>query len=374
MKTHLRYGLLLMMLFAACRQAYEPPVITAPNRFLVVEGVINTTPASRTTITLSRTRNLVDTIVTDPVQGALVRIESGAGIAYTLTEQTNGQYVSAQLSLNPNESYRLRISAGGSEYNSEYVQAKATPAIDSITWKQDKDVIIYANTHDPSNNARYYRWDFTETWQYRAFYETMLGVSNGLIFYRDATNQVYNCWSTADATQIALGTSIRLAQDVIDHAQVTKIPQHSQKIGIRYSILVRQYALTEDAYKYWEILQKNTQQLGTLFDAQPSQLKGNIRNAANASEPVIGFVSASSVQEKRLFIDNSSLVDWTSTVDGPDCQLKDTPQNPVNYLIYNYPDTAYAPYYFVTGAIMLAQKICLDCTRRGGTNQRPSFW
>jgi hypothetical protein len=373
MKTYLRY-LFLLMLFAACKQAYEPPVITAPNRFLVVEGVINTTPASRTTIILSRTRNLVDTIVTDPVRGALVRIESKAGNTYTLTEQANGRYVSAQLSLNPNDSYRLRISADGNEYNSDFVQVKATPAIDSITWKQDKDVTIYANTHDPSNNARYYRWDFTETWQYHAFYETMLGVDNGLIFYRDASNQVYNCWSTGEATQIALGTSIRLAQDVIDHAPVTTIPQPSEKIGIRYSILVRQYALTEQAYKYWEILQKNTQQLGTLFDAQPSQLKGNIHNGANASEPVIGFVSASSVQEKRLFIDNSSLVDWASTVDGPDCQLKSTPQNPVNYLIYSYPDTTYGPYYFVTGGIILTLKTCLDCTRRGGTNQKPSFW
>lgn len=373
MRTHVRY-LILLMLFAACRQSYEPPVITAPNRFLVVEGVINTTPASRTTITLSRTRNLVDTVVTDPVRGAIVRIESKAGNTYLLAEQANGQYVSAQLSLNANDSYRLRISANGNEYNSEFVQAKVTPPIDSITWTQNKDVTIFANTHDPSNNARYYRWDFTETWQYRSVYETMWGVSGNLIFLRDATNQVYNCWSTAEANQIALGTSVKLAQDVIDHAPVATIPQHSEKIGIRYSIMVRQYALTEDAYKYWEILQKNTQQLGTLFDAQPSQLKGNIRNVANNAEPVIGFVSASSVTEKRIFIDHSQLVDWVPLSTGTGCDLKDTPQNPSNYLIYTYPDPNYAPYYFVTGAIILAPKTCLDCTLRGGTNQKPSFW
>jgi hypothetical protein len=373
MKTLLQYFVLLM-LFASCRQAYEPPVITAPNRFLVVEGVINTTPASRTTITLSRTRNLVDTVVTDPVQGAIVRIESTGGNTYLLTEQANGQYISAQLSLNTNDSYRLRISANGNEYNSEFVQPKVTPPIDSITWKQDKDVTIFASTHDPANNARYYRWDFTETWQYRSVYETIWGVSGNLIFLRDATNQVYNCWSTAEANQIALGTSVKLAQDLIDRAPVTTIPQHSEKIDIRYSIMVRQYALTEDAYKYWEILQKNTEQLGTLFDAQPSQLKGNIRNAANNSEPVIGFVSASSVTEKRMFIDHSQLVDWVPLSVGTDCGLKETPQNPTNYLIYNYPDPSYAPYYFVTGAIKLAPKICLDCTLQGGTNQRPSFW
>jgi hypothetical protein len=374
MKTPLRYLIFLMMLFAACKQVYEPPVITAPNRFLVVEGVINTTPASRTTITLSRTRNLVDTVVTDPIKGAIVRIESKAGSTYLLAEQANGQYVSAQLSLNPNDSYRLRISTNGTEYNSEFVQAKTTPAIDSITWQQDKDVTIYANSHDALNNTRYYRWDFTETWQYRAVYETIWGVSGNLIFLRDPSQQVYNCWATAEANQIAIGTSIKLAQDVIDRAPVTVIPHPSEKIGVRYSILVRQYALTEAAYKYWEILQKNTEQLGTLFDAQPSQLKGNIRNEANAAEPVIGFVSASSITEKRMFIDNSQLVDWVSLSTGTGCDLKNTPQDPSNFLIYTYPDPNYAPYYFVTGAIILAPKTCLDCTLRGGTNQKPSFW
>lgn len=373
MKMHVRY-FLVFLLFAACRQAYEPPVITAPNRFLVVEGIINLTPATRTVITLSRTRNLVDTVVTDPVPGASVRIESKAGVIYTLSELPDGRYESQPLSLSASDSYRLRITANGNEYSSDFVQAKITPPIDSITWRQDKDVTIFASTHDPLNNTRYYRWDFTETWQYRAVYEALLGVSGNLIFYRDASNQVYNCWSTAAATQIALGTSIKLAQDVIDRAPVAVIPQNSEKIGIRYSILVRQYALTEDAFKYWEILKKNTEQLGTLFDPQPSQLKGNIRNTANASEPVIGFVSASSVQEKRLFIDNSSLVDWVNIVPGPNCDLIGIPQNATNYLIYNYPDTNYAPYFFVTGGIRLAPKGCLDCTLRGGSNQKPAFW
>gem|GEM_PF-6893667 len=52
------------------------------------------------------------------------------------------------------------------------------------------------------------------------------------------------------------------------------------------------------------------------------------------------------------------------------------PVNSTNYLIYNYSDTTYAPYYFCCsgGALVVAKKDCLDCTRRGGTNQKPSFW
>jgi hypothetical protein len=41
---------------------------------------------------------------------------------------------------------------------------------------------------------------------------------------------------------------------------------------------VYQYALTKDQYDYWTELKKNSEQLGTLFDAQPSQLNSNIHS------------------------------------------------------------------------------------------------
>ncbi|MGB8192154.1 MAG: DUF4249 domain-containing protein [Chitinophagaceae bacterium] len=348
--------------------------MTAPNRYLVVEGVINATPGGRTTIMLSRTRNLTDTFVVDPVQGAILQIEASNGTQYTLTEQAGGKYVSAPLSLNAGLNYRLKITTG-SQYVSDFVPVKITPPIDSLSWTQDKDVTVFVSTHDPLNNARYYRWDFTETWQYEAVYDNLLGVENRLIFYKDSNTQTFNCWSEEEAREIALGTSVKLSQDVIDRAPVTIVPQNSEKISVRYSILVRQYTLTEEAHKYWEILQKNTQRLGSLFDAQPGQLKANIRNSANAAEPVIGFASASTVTEKRMFIDHAEVVDWGSLVPGPECKPVFTFQNPTNFLIYDYPDTSYVPYYFVTGGgLAVVQKPCIDCRTRGGINKKPSFW
>ena len=374
----------LLMLLAACTQSYEPPAIKAPNRFLVVEGVINATPGASTTILLSRTRNLLDTFLTDPEKGARVQIESSAGNLFNLAEQAPGTYTSAPMSLNAGLGYRLRIvTSDNKEYASELVPVKQTPAIDSITWKQNsqagqnKDVTIYANTHDPSNNTRYYRWDYTETWQYQAVFDTDLGwnAQAGLIFYYPPSDQRYNCWNVNEGTQISLASSVRLANDVIDHAPVVVIPQHSEKIGVRYSALVRQYALTQDAYQYWEILQKNTEKLGTLFDAQPSQLKGNIKSTADPNEPVIGYVSASTIQEQRIFIARQQLTDWQGGVSQPDCPIVVVPQNGTNYLILNYPDTSYGPNYFTSsGGIVLTKKTCLDCTRKGGTNKRPSFW
>jgi hypothetical protein len=366
----------VILVAVTCKKSYEPPAITAINNFLVVDGNINITPNSSTTVTLSRTRRLVDTVTNLPELYAQVYIESSTGNKYPVYETGNGKYTSAQLTLNASDMYRLDITTSdGRNYKSEFVTVIRTPAIDSLTWKREKDVTIYVNTHDPQNNTRYYRWEFEETWEYHSFYETILGTSNGRIFYRDSITQAYKCWSNWASTDIILGSSVKLSEDVISNIPIAIVSENSPKINFRYSILAKQHGLTKEAYAYWQILQKSTQQLGTLFDAQPSQLAGNIHSTDNPTEPVIGYISVSSIQQKRLFINNKELVNWHGVAPGNICDISFIPQDPVDYLIFHYSDTTYGAYYFVTGgAIAITKRSCLDCTLGGGTNSKPSFW
>src|SRR5687767_675072 len=152
MKMRVSYRLLcLVLLMAACKQVYEPPAIKAPNRYLVLEGVINATPGARTKILLSRTRNLQDTLITDPEIGATVQIESSGGSLINLSETAAGIYESQPLTLNVSLNYRLKIRSSTGEYLSEFVPVKVSPPIDSLSWKQSTiaplDVTVYASTH-----------------------------------------------------------------------------------------------------------------------------------------------------------------------------------------------------------------------------------
>jgi hypothetical protein len=361
-----------------CKKAYQPPAVTANNNFLVMEGVINTGTAAITTIKLSRTRSLGDTSVSlRSEKGAQVQIETESGSTFLLSDKGNGIYQSVALSLNPTLRYRLRITtSGGSMYQSSFVVAKQTPAIDSVTWQRDKDLKIFVHTHDPSNNTIYYRWEFDETWQYRAAYQASMGVKNRIIFYLDSTNQTYNCWGTEHSTNIITASTAVLAKDVISYTPIRVIADSTEKPAIRYSINVQQFALTEDAYNYWEILKKNTQQTGTIFDPQPSQNNGNLKCINNPDEPVLGFVSACSVTEKRIFINNNQLINWVYIDQAiSNCVQSTGSQDPNNFLHFIYPDTTFSPYYFITpGTVAILKTPCLDCTRRGGTNSKPLFW
>jgi len=383
-KDPFKYLLLLLLLSMTvfsiyhCKKPFLPPAIRTGNNYLVVDGIINTGTDGVTVINLNRTRNLGDTLVTGiPELRATVDIVSSSGTAYALHDTAgNGIYASAPLSLDITQSYRIAITTSdGRKYQSDLVPCKTTPAIDSFYWEQPHDLTFYLDTHDPSNTTNYYRWDYTETWQHNSNLQTVWYVKDHTILPTDSTTQTSECWTDLHSSTILLASSATLGQDRIDHFPVNTILNGDDKLDNKYSILVRQYALTADAYNYWQVIQKTSQNLGSLFDLQPTQLTGNIHCTSNPDEPVIGFASASSIREARIFLYNTNMTDWRHNSLSYSCDTLGIPVNQSDYRIYLYPDTNYAPYYFISnGPLILASRRCLDCTLFGGTNIKPSYW
>jgi Domain of unknown function (DUF4249) len=361
----------------ACKKPYDVPAININYAYLVVEGNIELGLNKVSVIHLTRTQTLKDTSISTPETLASVQIESNNGTMYPLIETADGEYVSNALQLNSIQEYRLKvITSNSDQYASAFVKGKQAPEIDSITWKQDLDINFYVHSHDPNNATGYYKWEFDETAQHNAPIESRLGVKDGLIFYRDSSTQVYNCWATTRSNTIAVASTKALSADVVSYQQIHKIFKNDPRLDIKYSINVRQYAISEEAFRYWQILQKSTQQTGSIFDPQPAQINGNITCVNHPEKTVIGFISAGTYSEKRIFISNSELINWVFDPPGEECTVRFTNgQDPNNYLIYSYPDTSYAPQYFVTGGGIAVYKIsCLDCTRAGGTSKKPAFW
>jgi hypothetical protein len=363
-----------MIFLIGCKKPYEPSSIKDADSFLVVEGVINGNPNAATTISLSRLRKLSDTVYNIPELNASIMIEQEAGSTFRLQPTDSGFYSSDDLALDASKRYRLLINtADGNKYASDFTNMLQTPAIDTVTWEQHDDVTLYVNTHDALNETHYYRWDYIETWEYHSFYNSIIKYENDTVVY-DFNNSVHVCWKSANSTEILLDNTVALSSDVITHTKIGTIPRNSQKGSERYSALVKQYALSQEAYQYWQILQKISQQLGTLFDVQPSQLQGNVHSLSNPSEPVIGYISASTIPEKRIFIDHSSLTDWKE-FDGNTCDILGTVYVTRDIVHYLFSDGYYAPYYFSgMGSVTYTRRPCVDCRTQGGTTVKPSFW
>ncbi|HTL07218.1 MAG TPA: DUF4249 domain-containing protein [Chitinophagaceae bacterium] len=367
---------LLMALVATCKKPYEPTVLIKGDNYLVVDGFINTGTNGITTLILSRTKNLTDTVVSIPERNANVRIVSAAGSTYSLQEQAEGVYNSGPLQLNGNTQYGIQITtSNGKQYASDLVVAKPSPPIDSVNWVQDTaGVHVFVNTHDAQNNTKYYRWQYVQTWEYHAQLETAWGLKDNVIYPRPLNDQVWICYRTTNSTRVLLGSSAALSQDVISRMPLFTVPANDSTLAQRMSILVKQYALTPAAHAYWQIIQKNSEQLGTLFDLQPSQLEGNLHCVSNPGEPVVGFITAGTESEKRIFISVFDLQDWRSPRGSYNCLVLTISQDPNDFSRWTYPDTTYVPWYFATGSIIIAKKVCIDCRESGGTTVKPSFW
>lgn len=372
-----RLLILLLFVVAGCKEKYIPKVKDTITNYVVVDGTINSGNGP-TVIRISRTTKMVDSVRFNPETGASVSVQGNDNTNFPLVDRGSGIYSADRLTINNAKQYRVHIKTkNGNEYASEYVEVKTTPSIDSVNWLRKPDgVQLYVNSHDAQGKTIYYRWEYEETWEQRSKFLARFDYVNKRVVEFDPNSlNIYYCWKSQSSTNILTGTSAALASDVIHLAPLVKIPNADERLAVRYSILVRQYALTKAGYDFYTLMKRNTEQLGDIFGPLPTEITGNVRSLSNPNEKVIGYVSASAITEKRIFIDESQVPNWNFN---PDCQEKRVPNNADS--IEFYFEYLYKPY---DAEYNLDRKIvayfgtrpwCRDCRLRGGTNVKPSFW
>jgi hypothetical protein len=396
-----------LAVFFSCKKPYYPPISSTTGNYLVVEGVINS-GADSTIIKLSRTVKLTTNNAVNPELNATLVVQGDQNTSYPLTETGNGNYVCAGLNLDNAHKYRLSIvTADGKQYLSDYQTALNSPPIDSVSYDTKGALTtpglnIYVNTHDVTNKAIYYRWDYQETWIIHAPFLSAFKSDGYTVRGRDLANDnISVCWQSDTSSVIILGSSAKLTTNVISNSPITSIISTDEKLGFEYSIIVRQYALTADAYNFYTNLKKNTEQLGSIFDAEPSQINGNIHCVTNPAEPVVGYLSIGATTSQRIFISSRFLPSWSTDFDKHGCQLATDPNDPLKPCCYfaiandagfvvnqvdlyiNY-DVGMDPNPFIPiGSIgrpgsppegyTATIPECTDCRIRG-TNKQPAFW
>ncbi|MGZ8545270.1 MAG: DUF4249 family protein, partial [Flavisolibacter sp.] len=126
--------ILLFLFFSsltACRDEFDMELKPSDKPVLVVDGILNA-GIGPTTIKLSQSTSITDPVSFRPISNAFVNVEASNGTLYPLSATGNGNYIHAQLPLVIGEQYRLNIRINNREYQSDFVEARRTPEIDSI--------------------------------------------------------------------------------------------------------------------------------------------------------------------------------------------------------------------------------------------------
>jgi hypothetical protein len=372
----------VLVLITACVEPYVASVIQEDHNILVVDGFL--VPNDTTEIKLSRTNPIYSKEGLEPEKNALVEVEGSDGTRYPLSEKVSGTYVSPPLDLDPAREYRLHVRTGDTEeYVSEFVAIRNTHRIDSVTFSEiaEGDALeFYVYSHDPEGKSRFYLWTYDETFEYVSAGLSRYYFDNGQVIARKSASEIYNCWRTNKVNNIYITSTSKLSEDLVYDFPLYRVPQASRKLYFGYSVLVKQVALSEEAYTYWYSTKRNSEQLGSIFDPIPSQPFTNFTCLTDPSVPVIGYFTASSQVSKRVFLTRQQINGPSTLYDETgyeDCKselilLADmSEENLTGKLIVDRYDDVITQEFL--GYIVLSEN-CLDCRKRGGVNIKPEFW
>jgi hypothetical protein len=361
---------LILLFLNSCISEFIPQT-NADKQLLVVEGLITDQPAVNT-VKLSLSLPLGTINTANPLSDCIVSISDDLGNTYPFSEASSGTYVTDPEIFKGEigRKYSLHIKTNTLNHNYNYeslpVEMKPVPPIDSVYYekkaieeiagiKRQEGCQVYLNTHDPANVCKFFRWEYTETWEIHIPYQVQ--------------NRV--CWVSNNSSEINIKNTSFLEQDKIERFPLRYISNQTDRLKVKYSILVNQYSLTEDEYLYWEKMQNMSDQVGGLYDLIPSGITGNVYCIDNPNEKVLGYFSVSASSSKRIFIEDHFAGIFTPYT--TDLCVTDTIEGnaEIPYLnvgVWIIMENVIPPIRVITN-----KKGCADCSVRGTTIE-PDFW
>jgi len=234
--------------------------------------------------------------------------------------------------------------------------------------------------------SKYYRYTYEETYKIVAPYWSPLEIllTPGIeVVPKTVQNKI--CYQTYISNAIIQTETTNLTEDRVSEFTIRRIPVTDYIASHRYSIIVKQYVQSFEAYNYYKLLNKFSNASDLFTQSQPGFFEGNIKAVSEPSKKVIGFFEIASVSSKRMFFDYKDFFpDGTPSSPEP-CgvtapkAIADSPGEPTplfeylnsgDYKFYGYNNT---PSETLPGPYLLVPNGCGDCTVYG-TNVKPNFW
>ena len=325
----------------------------------------------------------------NPVNNCTVTFYDSESAVYNLQETSPGKYQvwMEKDNLVPGNKYKMKVlTPDGKTYASDFVTLLPCPPVDSVYYEETvmntddpdqtfKGIQFYADADATGLATTSFMWELTETWEYHSRF-MLDGYYNGrAILHVDPgiSDSLYYCWKTSNISNYYTYSTLNLTANKIKKMPLNFVSNEENRLSVRYSLLVKQYSLTTEAFNYWDELRKQSQESGKLYETQPSRIKGNIACIDDPHETVLGYFTVTSVKEKRIFAPAliNAVYDCNPTEGLNQTEmifrLSSLSVNNFPYYLYylQHPDGL---------DWFIVKQSCFDCTLKGGILQKPDFW
>lgn len=331
-------------LLTSCIDPLNVEVNDQANKLVVYAEITTLTAPYR--VVISRTTNY-DRSNNPREEGATVTVENDLGEVYEFYEDRLGVYESCptEFVAKVGRTYKLSIITVNDEvYESDFEPILPTGELDSIYYEYDervansgnsntitRGVAIYCNFKDRPERD-YLMLDWEGTFKFRASSKDQ--------------NNTY-CWNTEYPD-----FEINLFQDnytnnrLVLGERVTFL-EDGLRFTEDYNIQVQLKSLTPEAFEFWQLIQDQYENDGSIFAPTPSPIKSNITCVSDPEKVALGYFFTSAVAAKRMFI--------------PDYVIPGRNEAKLNCVTFSPTDQL--PEY------------CYDCTAFGNsTNLEPEYW
>jgi len=376
---------LLPVLFSSCIERYWPDLGDKYDEVLVVDGMITNAPGPYT-IQLSHSSPVGNNnkipyhectvILTDDNGYSEVLRDIGAG--YHRTKQ-DFQGVAGR-------KYKLTIHTPNEKvYESDFQELEESVEIDSVYAKLEYryspettyDLVgfqFYVTSKTASKDTNYLFWRLEQTYKFNANYRARYMFDGEM---HNVTHPAFNytCWKTDPVPEIFTYNTSSLSEPLIQDMPLHYVSTETKELSIRYSVLVKQLTLTKGAFNYFNNLQKQVNEKGSLYENQPFQIRGNITNINNSDEPVLGYFIVAGVAEKRMYVDKPTGVHFHYK---KTCGLVTEDLMNMLYLMRNewpvYLTIAYNEEGEGGATALPNRQSRVDCREADGYINKPAFW
>ena len=285
---------------------------------LIIEAII-TDEVKYQEIKISRTFSLEEFTPSEE-NNAKVIITDNSQNVYEFEETSNGKYTSTiQFGATANNNYTLSITTeNGKLYKSQPTQLPGVVPMNNLYASREvsddtgkENMSIFIDGFDPFANSKYFRYEYEETYEIVApsWVDGEFRISNsGLLTSNELCCRSLEkkvCYNTVASDSIIQLKTDNLSQGNSSVFPIRVISRDNAIIRTRYSILVKQYAQSLDAFTFYKILNKFSSSDNLFSQNQPGFFSGNIYSVNNQNEKVVGYFDISSVSFKRIFFNFS---------------------------------------------------------------------
>ncbi len=299
-----------LCLAIACIDPFELTIEDGETEFLVVDGTF--TPDKRPhTLNMYYTNSQI-VRRRRPLEGAMAYLVSEDGLreAYKDLGEGNYELAGAEIQGQVGRTYFLEIDLpNGQQYRSQPAAIPRKIQGDSayarvgfiedllITGAIDRQAFIeiFVDSPPPTNGQDYWlKWEVSTLYSFPEL-DLCDPFSAPPICYVPGNN---------DLQAVTILNGERFGNARLEGLKVNQkrlVPSDFEYRG-RHYFLVNQQSMNKEAFDYWDKINRIANQTGSIFDAPPAGIQGNLYNVNNEEEMVLGYFELVNTDSLRAFV------------------------------------------------------------------------